>query len=150
MSEATIAEFMPTQAPSTIELNVGGQIFTTLKETLCRAGGIFPHMFVQFEQWPKDSTGRLFIDRDPLLFRILLDWIRNLDRPFYRRITEDMVHEMRHFGMYPDLLFEKKQGMLIHVQGKGLQRIEQMTLLHIIVGGIKYLHTAYDGSILRT
>jgi len=150
MSEATLVDMIPTTQPEIIELNVGGTVFTTLKETLTSVGGIFPHMMDHHEQWPKDNKGRMFLDRDPRRFRILLDWIRNKDKTFKYRITDDMKSEMEHFGLFADLLYEKMPGMLIHVEGTGLKPIQKMTLLEAHVDGRVFSHRQFDGCMLRT
>ena len=150
MSEASLVDTVQSVQPSIVSLNVGGTIFTTLEDTLHEAGGIFPHMLKHIELWPKDGHGRIFLDRDPKRFRILLDWLRNKDRPFKYRITEDMKMEMEHFGLFAELLYEKMTGMLVHVQGKRLLPIECMTLFTVTVDGEEYSHRQYDGCMLRT
>ena len=150
MSEATLVDVVPPmQNAEIIELNVGGTIYTTLKSTLTAVGGIFPHMLEHPENWPKDNQGRIFLDRNPNRFRILLDWLRNKDRTFKYRITSDMKEEMEYFGLFANLLHEKMEGSLIHVWGKRLLPIERMTLLTIQVDGVEYKHTQYDGCMLR-
>ena len=149
MSEASLVDLMPERESTCIELNAGGKVFVTLRETLLNAGGIFPQMLEHADMWPKDSQGRLFLDRDPNRFRILLDWIRNIDKPFRYRITEDMKHEMEHFGLFGDLLYEKGPGMLIHVQGVGLRPIQSITLTEVVVDNETFLHTQYNGYMLQ-
>ena len=150
MSEASLVDTTVPEQSAIVNLNVGGTVFTTLEDTLNDAGGIFPHMLKHTDLWPKDSRGRIFLDRDPKRFRILLDWLRNKDRPFKYRITEDMKMEMEHFGLFANLLYEKMTGMLLHVQGKRLLPIERMTLFTVTIDGEEYNHRQYDGCMLRT
>jgi hypothetical protein len=152
MSEASLVGIIDqpiTNQPACIEINAGGTVFVTLKETLLNAGGIFPHMLEHADMWPKDSQGRLFIDRDPNRFRILLNWLRNIGQPFRCRIAEDMTHELEHFGLFADLLYEKGPGMLVHVQGVGLRPIQSITLTEVVVDNETFLHTQYNGYMLQ-
>ena len=64
--------------PSVINLNVGGQIYTTSLATLTKysesmLGAMFSGRFAA----QKDSNGNYFIDRDGALFRYVLDFLRN-------------------------------------------------------------------------
>ena len=60
-----------------IELNIGGVYYTTTTKTLCHENNsLFSQMFEAKSQI-KDSKDRIFIDRDGLLFRYVLDYLRN-------------------------------------------------------------------------
>ena len=64
--------------PSVINLNVGGQIYTTSLATLTKysesmLGAMFSGRFAA----QKDSNGNYFIDRDGALFRYILGFLRN-------------------------------------------------------------------------
>ena len=64
--------------PSVINLNVGGQIYTTSLATLTKysesmLGAMFSGRFAA----QKDSNGDYFIDRDGALFRYILGFLRN-------------------------------------------------------------------------
>lgn len=64
--------------PENIELNVGGRFYSTTVLTLTKIkdsllGKVFSGKEKAFE---KDSTGKHFIDRDGLLFRYILDFLR--------------------------------------------------------------------------
>ncbi len=63
-----------------IELNVGGVPYTTTKQTLC--GGVEPGSMLAAivnSGLPsrRDVTGRIFIDRDGLRFRAVLNYLRS-------------------------------------------------------------------------
>lgn len=67
--------------PEIIELNVGGQVYTTRLQTLTSVPNSL--LWTTFTQKspsdiPKDSKGRFFLDRDGLLFRYILDYLRDL------------------------------------------------------------------------
>ena len=64
--------------PSVVNLNVGGQIYTTSLATLTKysesmLGAMFSGRFAA----QKDSNGNYFIDRDGALFRYVLGFLRN-------------------------------------------------------------------------
>ncbi|RNA14595.1 BTB POZ domain-containing KCTD16 [Brachionus plicatilis] len=60
-----------------VELNIGGVYYTTTINTLCHeSNSLFSQMFESKSQ-VKDSKNRIFIDRDGLLFRYVLDYLRN-------------------------------------------------------------------------
>lgn len=66
--------------PSVVELNVGGQLYTTGLSTLIQpADSLLAQMFTGKTRTPvsRDSRGRYFIDRDGQLFRYILDFLRN-------------------------------------------------------------------------
>jgi len=66
--------------PQLIELNVGGVHYSTSLNTLTSESG--SKLAQMFEKYPadsvlKDSKGKYFIDRDGVLFRYILDYLRN-------------------------------------------------------------------------
>lgn len=66
--------------PSIIELNVGGVHYTTTLSTLTRdPDSLLGQMFTGRSRTPilRDSKGKYFIDRDGVLFRYTLDFLRN-------------------------------------------------------------------------
>ncbi|XP_015907526.1 BTB/POZ domain-containing protein KCTD16 [Parasteatoda tepidariorum] len=88
--------------PSVVELNVGGVLYTTslstlTKDTNCLLGQIFTGK----ESIGKDNKGRYFVDRDGVLFRYILDFLRNqklvLPENFHER--ERLKHEAEYFNM---------------------------------------------------
>jgi len=62
-----------------VDLNVGGVLYTTSVETLTKDEGSL--LFLMFSGDPgnllQDSKGRVFIDRDGVLFRYILDYLRS-------------------------------------------------------------------------
>lgn len=71
------AKILP--ATSVVDLNVGGQLYTTTLGTLTKdPSSLLTTMFSGSQRTSKDSRGRYFIDRDGVLFRYVLDFLRNL------------------------------------------------------------------------
>ena len=65
-----------------VTINMGGQVFTTLKSTLSNMSPFFANLFS--DKWRdanltsiKDKDGNIFIDRDPTFFPLLLNWARD-------------------------------------------------------------------------
>ena len=66
--------------PTIVELNVGGVFYTTSLGTLTKEeGSMITSMFTgqTNDKLVKDSKGKYFIDRDGVLFRYILDYLRN-------------------------------------------------------------------------
>eukprot|EP00026_Physarum_polycephalum_P012156 Phypoly_transcript_12434.p1 GENE.Phypoly_transcript_12434~~Phypoly_transcript_12434.p1 ORF type:complete len:324 (+),score=53.03 Phypoly_transcript_12434:105-1076(+) len=74
-------------AAKKITLDVGGQHFTTTKETLLSCQGSFFEAMLGSGHWKPDEDGVYFIDRSPTLFPIIMDFLRygkiNLERYSY-------------------------------------------------------------------
>ncbi|KAK2712984.1 BTB/POZ domain-containing protein KCTD16-like [Artemia franciscana] len=73
-----MASEMANSTSQIVELNVGGVGYTTTIQTLTKEpesylGQVFRGKIAQI----KDSKGRYFIDRDGVLFRYILDYLRN-------------------------------------------------------------------------
>uniref|UniRef100_A0A146KJJ7 BTB/POZ domain-containing protein KCTD16 n=2 Tax=Lygus hesperus TaxID=30085 RepID=A0A146KJJ7_LYGHE len=79
-----------------VELNVGGVLYTTTSETLA------PLLSrLEDPSTLKDSKGRLFVDRDGVLFRYILDYLRSgsLVLPDCFREKERLKREALHYGL---------------------------------------------------
>jgi ligand-binding sensor domain-containing protein len=66
--------------PELVELNVGGVFYTTYISTLTREkDSLLGQLFngTSKSKIVKDSKGKYFIDRDGVLFRYVLDFLRN-------------------------------------------------------------------------
>jgi hypothetical protein len=149
MAEATLTEYVAPQTTSEVlHLNVGGEPVATLKATLEAAGGILATIVTDPQLWPRDARGRIFLDRDPEHFLTLLNWLRNRDLTFPHRIDGAMAREMRFFGLVPDLLYDKRVGFRVLVNGE-LVLIEDMTLFRVKLRGAWYPHSVYDGEKCR-
>ncbi|XP_054715645.1 BTB/POZ domain-containing protein KCTD16-like [Uloborus diversus] len=88
--------------PSVIDLNVGGVLYTTSLSTLTKdTKSLLGQIFTGKESVGKDSKGRYFVDRDGVLFRYVLDFLRNqklvLPENFHER--ERLKNEAEYFNM---------------------------------------------------
>ena len=64
-----------------LELNVGGQLFQTNIQTLCKYPGsmlcsMFSHTDSGLMPMPKTEKGHFFLDVNPIHFQVLLNWLR--------------------------------------------------------------------------
>jgi len=61
-----------------VELNVGGKIFTTTRQTLCKyQNSMMSNIMNGIEIVPMDNAGRYFVDRDPDAFYVVLNFLRS-------------------------------------------------------------------------
>ncbi|KAH7668111.1 Potassium channel tetramerization-type BTB domain containing protein, partial [Aphelenchoides avenae] len=63
-----------------IRLNVGGKVFLTTKDTLGKCPESILFRFCDdkdFQPSVKDESGAYLIDRDPKLFRLILNFLHN-------------------------------------------------------------------------
>ncbi|XP_076657941.1 BTB/POZ domain-containing protein Ktl [Halictus rubicundus] len=88
--------------PGVVELNVGGIFYTTTLTTLTRESN--SHLAALFSgkvPVEKDAKGRYFLDRDGVLFRYVLDFLRNqaLVLPEGFREKERLKQEANFYGL---------------------------------------------------
>ncbi len=99
------------RAAVTVRLNVGGRCFDTSRETLSSCP-LFEHCLAERGcQLAEDEDGRIFLDRDGDLFRILLQAIRTGARPPQATVAEmrePLLAECDFFQM--DWLAQKIRG----------------------------------------
>jgi hypothetical protein len=88
-----------------IQLNVGGKLFTTTRATLCTvADSPLAAMVLRWEL-PRDQDGVPFLDRDPAVFEIILQCLRNpglevRDVAIAHGVSTSVVcGEMRYLGL---------------------------------------------------
>lgn len=85
-----------------VELNVGGVFYTTSLTTLTKdADSLLAQVFSGKVPIPKDAKGKYFIDRDGVLFRYVLDFLRNdsLVLPDSFREAEGLRNEANYFKL---------------------------------------------------
>ncbi|GLG96223.1 BTB/POZ domain-containing protein KCTD16 [Gryllus bimaculatus] len=110
--DSDMADFSPV-----VELNVGGVFYTTALSTLTReADSLLAHMFTGKQPPPpKDAKGKYFLDRDGVLFRYVLDYLRNqalvLPEKFCEK--ERLRQEAAYFGLpgMADAVQQYKDGL---------------------------------------
>lgn len=80
-----------------VDLNVGGTTYSASRDTLSRC----PVLSELVDGGPRDSQGRVFVDRDGPLFRFVLDFLRSgrLLLPEEFRELARLKDEARHFGL---------------------------------------------------
>ena len=79
VSDENVHEQQPAApASKIINLNVGGTVFATSRETLEAAGdSFFSSLIGENFKAERDHNNNLFIDRDPKLFRDVLNFLRS-------------------------------------------------------------------------
>lgn len=88
--------------PSVVELNVGGVFYTTALTTLTReTDSHLATIFGEKLSLEKDAKGKYFLDRDGVLFRYVLDFLRNqaLVLPEGFRERERLRQEANFYGL---------------------------------------------------
>lgn len=77
-----------------VKLNVGGQLFTTTKQTLLSVDdSFFTAMFSGCLPILYDSSGAIFIDRSPDLFTIILNYLRT---NHVHNVDDSNIEMLRH------------------------------------------------------
>ena len=100
--KATATERNGVGIPTIVELNVGGQLYTTSLSTLLRdPESVLANMFSGRQRVIRDSRGRFFIDRDGVLFKFVLDFLRNNNLTLPDKFTEyeRLLTEAEHYGI---------------------------------------------------
>ena len=93
---------------SPIELNVGGVMYTTSLDTLLKQpDSLLASLFKESPQsrLVRDTKGKVFIDRDGVLFRYILDYLRNLKLVLPENFHErDRLKQEAEYFQLPDLV----------------------------------------------
>lgn len=85
---ASLAEVCKSVNPaSALELNVGGTLFSTTRETLCKHSGSLLHALFSSKELRYQADGSVFLDRPPKVFEWLLTWLQTGLVP--KRLTEE-------------------------------------------------------------
>lgn len=86
-----------------VELNVGGVFYTTSLKTLTQDpdSSLCQTFAEKKDNLIKDAKGRYFIDRDGVLFRYILDFLRdqNIILPQAFRERDRLIREATFFGL---------------------------------------------------
>ncbi|XP_059819234.1 BTB/POZ domain-containing protein KCTD14-like [Hypanus sabinus] len=88
------------QAFRVINLNVGGQVYTTTLSTLTRfPGSKLAEMFHGRTRLPLDRKGRYFIDRNGTYFKYILEFLRTRKPPSH--FAQGLYQEALFYGIEP-------------------------------------------------
>jgi len=87
-----------------IEINIGGQIFTTFCSTLFKASNSLLPLLCSSQHDPglRDSQGRVFIDRNPKYFEMILNILRTdgeLILPKDKLTRRKLLNEINYYGL---------------------------------------------------
>ncbi|XP_053945190.1 SH3KBP1-binding protein 1 [Anastrepha ludens] len=85
-----------------VNLNVGGQRFSTSRQTLTWIPDTFFTALLSGRiSSLRDETGAIFIDRDPTLFSIILNYLRTKDIDIKNCEIRALRHESEYYGITP-------------------------------------------------
>nr|XP_031848740.1 BTB/POZ domain-containing protein KCTD3 isoform X2 [Nomia melanderi] len=85
-----------------VHLNVGGTRFSTSKQTLTWVpDSFFTTLLSNRFASHRDEDGALFIDRDPKLFSIILNYLRTKDIDLKSADLRTLRHEAEYYGIIP-------------------------------------------------
>ena len=90
-----------------VRLNVGGMLFATTRDTLCKGeGSMLAAMFSGKYHIEKDEEGRYFIDRDGTHFWYILNYLRdgNAFIPFSNKTVVDELYQEALFYQIESLI----------------------------------------------
>ncbi|CAF4181636.1 unnamed protein product [Rotaria sp. Silwood2] len=90
------------QSADIINLNVGGQRFSTSRQTLTWiSDSFFTAMLSGLISTNRDEQGYIFIDRDPKLFSIILNYLRTKELDINGCDLHMLKHECEFYGVQP-------------------------------------------------
>ncbi|XP_055902854.1 BTB/POZ domain-containing protein KCTD3 isoform X1 [Eupeodes corollae] len=85
-----------------INLNVGGQRFSTSRQTLTWIPDTFFTALLSGRiSSLRDENGAIFIDRDPFLFSVILNYLRTKDIDISKCDVRALRHESEYYGITP-------------------------------------------------
>lgn len=114
-------EVKPDGSNPVVEVNVGGQIFTTLRATLCAIQGSFLEAIFSGRHKTLSHKGAIFIDRCPKYFELILDWLRS---PTPARVAQLpmndqlFVEELEYYGLLEAVRGRRVRQMIVVVGGQ--------------------------------
>eukprot|EP00917_Polyrhabdina_sp_WS-2016_P027779 GHVP01059318.1.p1 GENE.GHVP01059318.1~~GHVP01059318.1.p1 ORF type:complete len:534 (+),score=115.60 GHVP01059318.1:380-1981(+) len=77
---------------TSVELNVGGAVFSSARQTLCQEKDSYLEMLLSGNlSVQRDANGRIFIDRDSELFRLILNFLRDPTTPPFPRDAPESI-----------------------------------------------------------
>ncbi|KAK2962220.1 putative polyA polymerase [Blattamonas nauphoetae] len=142
-----------------IELNVGGVIFCTQLKTLRRfESSMLFRMFSGSHLLPRDKQGRIFIDRNPRMFELLLEYMRTGHLPLSFRNSSDeksFQTELDYFALSPQTVHFnsawnsqlKSNGLKVSEDGKTVEVVGDDGDHTVIIGDNKITHGTITVSV---
>jgi len=108
-----MAEKLVSASNKVIQLNVGGEKFTTLRSTLCQYEGTFLEALVSGRhETIEHPEGYIFVDRNPKYFPVILDFLRDCslvpELPADKTEKKKALCEIEYFGLL-DLMFSNRK-----------------------------------------
>ncbi|KAH7815673.1 putative BTB/POZ domain-containing protein KCTD7/14 [Monocercomonoides exilis] len=139
------------QRDEVILLNVGGKNFSTLRSTLTRyEDSMLSAMFSGRHHLGKDNDDRIFIDRDPDIFSMILEFLRTGIIPMPKNNEEEELlrREMDYFALGPPRIpfLErwnakwKSDGLTLRDEGRTVEVIGEDRDHIVIMGDSKITH----------
>ncbi|MGH0184030.1 UNVERIFIED_CONTAM: hypothetical protein FKN15_013737 [Acipenser sinensis] len=133
-----------TNAAKWVRLNVGGTLFLTTRQTLCKEQTSFLYRLCQQHELQSDTdeTGAYVIDRDPAYFGPVLNYLRHGKLVFNKELAEEGVLEEAEFYNIAPLITSMKSS-IINIEMIRSQEFEQgykltlallLLLLHPVLG----------------
>eukprot|EP01006_Ploeotia_vitrea_P047006 TRINITY_DN67079_c11_g1_i1.p1 TRINITY_DN67079_c11_g1~~TRINITY_DN67079_c11_g1_i1.p1 ORF type:complete len:313 (+),score=48.82 TRINITY_DN67079_c11_g1_i1:61-999(+) len=78
VTQANLAKHnITTNGQKKVSLDIGGTVFNTTEETLLKEDSFFFSMLRSGQFQPDETTGQYFIDRSPMVFGVILDYLRD-------------------------------------------------------------------------
>ncbi|XP_026114295.1 BTB/POZ domain-containing protein KCTD5-like isoform X2 [Carassius auratus] len=117
-----------------VRLNVGGTYFLTTRQTLCRDPKSFLFRLCQAEpdlDSDKDESGAYLIDRDPIYFGPVLNYLRHGKLVLNKNLTEEGALEEAEFYNITSLIklikekINEREGKRTHTPVKHVYRVLQ-------------------------
>ena len=91
-----------------VEINVGGRLFETTRETLTKYQGTFFSARLSGQYSAKDGANKFkfgFIDRSPVYFEVILDFLRTGKVDWGSNMSEKMLREEAQFYGLEEVMF---------------------------------------------
>ncbi|KAG8436275.1 hypothetical protein GDO86_007398 [Hymenochirus boettgeri] len=129
--EVGATEFPVVEEGQWIRLNVGGTVFLTTKQTLCREPNSFLCRLCQESQLlsEKDESGAFLIDRDPYYFGAILRYLRHGKLILDKNVSiEGVLEEAEFYNIAPLIIIireKMEKAKLNQLQQKHVYRVLQ-------------------------
>ncbi|KAA6383007.1 MAG: hypothetical protein EZS28_021470 [Streblomastix strix] len=135
-----------------LELNVGGKVFTTLRKTLVQnKDSVLAQLCTGKNQQARDKDGRIFIDRSPKTFALILEYLRTDVLPIAFSTTaqeKEFQKDLEFYSLGPTFTpfhavwseIHKSQDLQVRDNGKTVEVIGEDGDHTIVIGDQKIMH----------